>query len=297
MSDVTPPWPRIAGPLDAINDDFHAFYDDARSAAAEAPPVLILLGDALIVYLSGQRREIQVTPRLYHAIKSASHAPIALYAILYKSGDDALDAAAITRLRGLHAHTLASLAHLPRDVEHAEALADLRQLFADTLALIERTVAAARASRSALLAFARQCGPLLLRLMDHATGIQLQALHRGVEAALAPLSRAQQAALQVVVAGPHQARERSLAMQYFRKRLGEPSHTEERVAYAENAVDEQAALALVGTRRFDRAIAAAFFGDEHRLQRDLLGDAAAARLAGIEPGPAELPKKAAEPAP
>ena len=43
--------------------------------------------------------------------------------------------------------------------------------------------------------------------------------------------------------------------------------------------DEASALALIGTRRLDRTVARAFFGDARRLQRDLLGDAAHELLA------------------
>ncbi len=44
-------------------------------------------------------------------------------------------------------------------------------------------------------------------------------------------------------------------------------------------------MALVGKRRFDRAIATAFFGDATRLQRDVLGDAAASLLGDLRPEP------------
>jgi hypothetical protein len=60
--------------------------------------------------------------------------------------------------------------------------------------------------------------------------------------------------------------------------LREPEHSEERVAYAEGVSDEHEAFELVGTRRLDHAVAAAFFGDRKRLQRDLLGDSAAELL-------------------
>jgi hypothetical protein len=287
MPTATPPWPRIESPLDGVNDDFHGAYDTARAVAEEAVPVLIFIDDVLVVYRRGERSELPVTPRLYHAIKSASHAPIALYSALYLLGDRPLDPESVRRLGALREHTLASLRKLPSDVPHAEALAELRPLLESTLALIERTLAEGRTSRAAVDALARDSGPGLLRLIDQATGVQLDALHARVEEALAPMTATERSTLQVVVAGPHQARERSVAMQYFRKRLREPAHTEERVAYAENAADEKAALALVGTRRFDRALAAAFFGDERRLQRDLLGDAAAARLARLDLPPAD----------
>lgn len=280
------PWPRIESPLDEVNDAFHGSYDTARSAAEESAPVLILLADVLVIYRHGQRRELWVTPRLYHAIKAASHGPIALYSVLYLLGDRALDAATVRRLGSLREHTAASIHSLASDVPHAEAQAELQPLLMSTLLLIDKTLAEGRASRAGLAAFARSSGPVLLRLIDHATGVQLDALHARVEETLAEMTATEREGLQVVVAGPHQARERSVAMQYFRKRLREPAHGEERVAYAENVADEKAALALVGTRRFDRALAGAFFGDERRLQRDLLGDAAAARLSALQFPPA-----------
>lgn len=281
MSNEAPRWPRIESPLDNVNADFHESYDSARSAAEAAAPVLVFIDDALVVFLRGERRAIPVTPRLYHAIKSASHVPLALYSMLYLLGDRALDAATVRRLIALREHTEVSLAALASDITDAGVRADLQPLLASTLALIERTLADRRAFRSSITTFARRCGPALLRLIDRATGVQLDALHACVEEVLAAMTPAETSRLQVVVAGPHQARERSVAMQYFRKRLHEPARTEDRVAYAENAADEQAALMLVGTRRFDRALAGAFFGDERRMQRDLLGDAAAARLSAI----------------
>lgn len=287
MPAETPAWPRIESPLDDVNDDFHGAYDTARTVAEEAAPVLVFIDDLLVVYRRGEREEYVITPRLYHAIKSASHAPIALYSMLYLLGDRPLDPETARRLSALREHTLASLQSLAKDVPEGPALGDLRLILESTLALCEHTLSTGQASRSALSALARDSGPPLLRLIDHATGVQLGALHARVEEVLAKMTPAERGALQVVVAGPHQARERSVAMQYFRKRLREPAHGEERVAYAENAADEKAALALVGTRRFDRALAGAFFGDERRLQRDLLGDAAAARLSQLELPPSD----------
>ena len=281
MSNSAPPWPRIDSSLDDVNDDFHKAYDNARSAAEEEAPVLVFIDDALVVFRHGERRSIPVTPRLYHAIKSASHVPLALYSLLFPQGDGVLDSGSVRRLKALRKHTQVSLDALAKDITDAAVLAELRPLLESSLAFIDRTVADGRSSHRSLVAFAGSCGPALLRLIDQATGVQLDALHKCVEEVLGALTPAETDVLQVVVAGPHQARERSVAMQYFRKRLHEPDHAEERVAYAENAADEQAALTLVGTRRFDRAVAGAFFGDEKRLQRDLLGDAAKRRLSAI----------------
>jgi hypothetical protein len=123
-------------------------------------------------------------------------------------------------------------------------------------------------------AFARDVGPLLLRLTEHATRVQLAGLDACAKQALSDLTPEDRETLQVVVLGDHQARVRSLAMQYFQKVLGEQPGEDRRVAFGESIETEEEALVLIGKRRLDFAIAKAFFGDERRLQRDILGDAA-----------------------
>jgi hypothetical protein len=282
-----PPWPQVGGPLDEVNAAFHTAYDGAREEAEEDAALLVLLGDVLVVQRGEARHERPVTPPLYHALKSVSHAPAALFALLHPLGDGPLDSRTRERLAALGARTRAALGTLARDAAgDAEAQAAMRALLEATGAEVERTLGNGRASREALGAYARTTGPALLALVDHATRVQLAALHAAVEEALAPMTDAERGGLQVVVAGAHQARERSLGMLYFQKRLGEEAGREERVAYAENVTDADQAVALVGTRRLDRAIARAFFGDARRLQRDVLGDAAAAHLSRMSlPGP------------
>lgn len=254
--------PPIGGPLDDVNGAFHERYDDARTQAEVDAPVFVLCGDDLTVFHRGGERSVAVTPRVFHALKSIAHAPIAAFVAAGRASDG------LRRLDGVVARALATLA---ADVPDDAVAAVARDVLEATRAFVERPVDPE--------GFARGIGAKLLRLTDHATAVQLRALHDAVEAALAPLSPTERRALQVVVVGDHQARQRSLAMQYFRRRLREAPGAEERVAYAEGAQNAREALALVGTRRLDRAIARAFFGDEKRLQRDVLGDAAERRLA------------------
>ena len=122
--------------------------------------------------------------------------------------------------------------------------------------------------------FASDMGPRILRLTELATCDQIAGLHEAVEEAFSKLSPDDERELQVVVVGDHQARIRSLGMQYFQRRFGEKPGADERVTYGENISEEREALSLVGTRQLDKIIARAFFGDEKRLQRDVLGDAA-----------------------
>lgn len=270
--------PRVGGPLDGVNDGFHAAYDGAREEAKLDVPVFIVHGDVLFVVRRGERRELALTPRNFHVIKSAAHAPVAIFAALHRSGDHLVER--------LHASVVASLASLDAEPElDRETAQAIRDVLDTTLAFLTRVLGPRRPTDAELEAFARASGPRLLRLTTLATRVQLRALHEVVEKALAQLDAEERAGLQVVVTGDHQARVRSLGMQYFRKRFGEPDGAEDRVTYAEGVDDVDEALALVGTRRLDETIAKAFFGDPKRLQRDVLGDAVHALLVDTELAP------------
>ncbi len=276
-ADAPPPWPRTGTSLDDVNAAFHGAYDGARARAETDAPVFVLIDDGLVVFHRGEERRVSVTPRLFHLLKSAAHAPIAVYVALADGRAEA--AAPLEALRGSLGAALGAVA---AEIADASLAACARAALEASRALVTTAIERGGVDRAALDAFARATGPGLLRLTDAATGLQLEALHAAVEEALAALAPDELRALQVVVVGDHQARERSLAMQYFRKRLGEPAGAEERVAYAEGVTDVSAARALVGKRRLDRAIACAFFGDDKRLQRDVLGDAAKARLDAVD---------------
>ena len=264
--------------LDAANLIFHEAYGARRDDASAEVPVLVLLADQLVVQQGAERRSVPFSCPAFSSAKSAAHIAVALFATTCHGE---FDAAARARLDGL----------LGRAVEAEVALAQGARdaLTAEVLALLELCRAYGEEACTANTAeqrarFARLAGERILRLTELATREQVARLHEAVNAALAPLSRAEQAHLQVVVAGDHQARARSLGMQYFQRRLAEPAGSDERVTYGENISSADEAITLVGTRRLDQLIARAFFGDEKRLQRDVLGDAARACLERMDVG-------------
>ena len=282
---VRPPAPlptAVGGPLDGVNGHFHEAYDEARRGAQHDVPVLVVLADAIILFRDGARSEVTFTPRAFHVIKSIAHAPVAIFALLHGRDldprDGTLDGGAAGRLRALLGHLDRVEASLRGEALEPDVAQNLRDVHRASADFGMRVLDAGRASPEDLAAFAREIGPVLLRTTDDATRVQLDALHASVLRLIAPMSADERATFQVVVTGDHQARVRSLGMQYFEKLLDEPTGAERRVTYAEGISDEASAHALVGTRRLDRAIAAAFFGDDKRLQRDVLGDAVKARL-------------------
>jgi len=262
--------------LEAVNEQFHETYDGAKTEAEYESPVFVLLADTLVVCCRGVRTELRYTPDAFVLLKSISHAPVSLYAELQRGDPANVSPATRQRLEKLRELVLQTRKRLQEDAARVglteDASRDVRAILHSCETMLE--TAAGGTTRELLEQFAHDIGPVLQRLMHEATRLQLDSLHECVERALAPMSREDRASLQVVVTGDHQARARSLAMQYFKQRLREPEDSEERVAYAEGVTDEKEAFELVGTRRLDHAVAAAFFGDRKRLQRDLLGDSA-----------------------
>lgn len=234
--------------LDRVNDAFHGSYDDQR-AVAERDPILVVLADDLVLFRGDERTTFHVTTPEFTTAKAVAHAPVTLWLLLQRPDAEA-------RVEQLRAHIMQS----PPD-----------PILTETLRWIDRMP-------FELDELAAAFGPKLMESIARATKMQLEALHRTTEEALAMLSPEERRALHVAVTGDHQARIRSMPMQYFQKRFADP----DRVLYAEGVVEAEPAAALIGKQRLDRAMAKAFFGNPRRMQRDLLGDAAKAELANVE---------------
>jgi hypothetical protein len=265
------PRAKIGSPYDDIDDEFHDAYARARTEIEHDVPVFIVLADALVFLRAGQRQSWSITPATYQLIKMVSHAPLAIFSSLQPGSAAAQVEDKAGRRVSLRAWIDEARAKLSQHVGGlgTDVVDDLRAVLEASSKFLEQPSEVGDVD-----AFARALGPTLLRLIDAATQLQLDALHAHVEQSLRELSAACRARLEVIVTGNHQARERSLPMQYFLRRLHE-----DRVTYAEGVDNEQGALALVGIRRLDSALAAAFFDDPKRMQRDLLGDSAEQRLA------------------
>lgn len=261
---------------------FHSAYDALRQDAAHYAPTLVLFGGQFIFTDSGQRAEYPASAPASQLLKATAHAPLGMYTLLLPLVENSARAELPALLKIRLADSKATLERaeheLARDGRREglseQACAESMEVLRLTREFVEKTLALEHVEAERLAELARTIGPRLLRLTEYATELELSALHAAFEDALANMTPEQRASFEVVVAGVHQARDRSLALQYFQKRFGEAPGEERRIAYAESVSGPSEARELVGTRRLDRAIAGAFFGNPERLQRDVLGDAA-----------------------
>jgi hypothetical protein len=270
-------------PFADVNQRFHDAYDRAREDVVAARPLVIVLQDALILRRGDgrDRIEVVVTPPLFHVVKAVAHAPLAIFGLLHARApgpiDDHETRHALARLQQSFAKSATALT----DAGDGVAVR-LRAILARCQAFVQPLEAGGAHDPAQLVTFARALGPVLLEATHDATRLQLAAFSRVTQALLARLDTHERQTFEVVVAGVHQARARSLAMQFFGKLLHEPPDVERRLVYAENVTDEAQAVALMATRQLDRALAGAFFGHPERLQRDILGDAVQEQLATLK---------------
>lgn len=275
--------------FDSVNDGFHATYDALREAVAKEVTVLVVLAESVVLRRGGERASEPLLTRPFEIVRSTAHAPVVVYVSLHRAVDKELADSSLSVLGRLREHIRGAAEQLRSESDSLdpEAVTDLGIVLSTCDSFLTSVLDRKMVSRSILTDFARQLGPVLLRLADAATSLQLASLHRAVESLTARLRGDERASLRLVVTGDHQARDRNLAIQYFRDRAAAWDDADERILYAEGIEDEDGALALVATQILDAELAEGFFADRTRLQRDVLGDAAKRLLAAEHLPPLE----------
>ena len=269
------------GPTDALaalNDASRAAYHRAKEEAlAHADPVVLLEGDDLVLKVGADRTSVHVTPEVYDALKSVSHATLAVYSLVAVRGDGPLDEQSLKEIRQFRDLAAAAGKALAGHGLSEKQVETQKQILDGSVRFLDAVLDHRRATADDLAGYVRTMRPLLDADAADAARAEIDALHKQMTAWKAKLSDQDWNRLTVVVMGSQLPRKDNLAVQYFTRLLGEKGEGG-RVVYSEAIWDEGKALDLVTTRSVDAGIGAAFFGDPERMHRDLLGDAAKAYL-------------------
>lgn len=270
-------------PADAfrrLNDTAIAIYRDAKNRflAASGPVVIARLGSVVIRQNDRQTRVGQMPPG-YHLLKAIGHAPRSLWAAL-RPAIEGLDPHQSWRgkLTELRPEIATMLAALPESGLPPAAVARDGEVLRTCIAAIDRTLAEGLPSEAALRREMQALAPALLADADEAAQLQLDALDRDLRPWWNALDAAERERTFVIVLGGKTMRPGNVVYNYFVSLLGD-AEDGHRVVYAEGVFDEKGADAVLATLLTDRRLATDFFADERRMERDLLGDAAAAHLA------------------
>jgi hypothetical protein len=275
---VTRADPPSADPLLTINKQFRKTYSQVRAAKlARNGPVIVAEGEKLVLLRGKEREEVEIDLTKYHRFKAFAHVPLTVYLLLDTNETGMIAEEQLAELRRLRESIIAACGTLAERGFSAEQRECQRKLLADSLAVAEEALKQQRCTEKDRTAFARKMSPLVLANVADAARVQIDGYHAQVSAWRRKLSAEQWGKLLVVIMGSQMPRKDNLAVQYFARLLGEAGEGR-RIIYAEALFDEKRALNLLGTHLMDREIATAFFDDPVRMNRDLLGDAAAEYL-------------------
>jgi hypothetical protein len=281
--------PQDAGPgakgaqtgdvLTTLNNTSRGFFAQAKARALSTEgPVMILIGDDLVLRQGEKRRQARFIPDTYHALKAFAHIPMAIdVALAAHAEENPLEEDTVRELRDYRGmitaarSALASAALDGEQRERQEALVEASMKFLDSVIENRRCTAEGR------IAFARRMNPFIVANDSAAARAALDSLHRLVGAWKADLSPEEWRRLTVIVTGRPLPRKDNLAVQYFARLLGLPGEGP-RLIYAEGVVDEPRALDLLATHRVTTQIAVDFFNDRDAMARDLLGEGARSYL-------------------
>jgi hypothetical protein len=267
--------PQTADLLTTLNNASRMLYARAKAKAlAKEGPVMILVGDDLVLSNGGKRQQARVIPDTYHTLKAFAHIPMAIDVTLAAHADEnPLAGETLQELRDYRAlfpSAASTIAITGLDGEQRERQ---RMMVEACVKFLDEVIDGRRCTEADRIAFARRMNPMIMANVAAAARAALDQIHHQVCDWKARMSPEEWKRLTVIVTGRPLPRKDNLAVQYFARLLGLPGEGE-RLLYAESITDEPRALDLLATRRVDTRIAVDFFNNPERMARDLLADAA-----------------------
>jgi hypothetical protein len=261
--------------LDAASQ---AIYRDTKERAVTGGgPVILVVGDELVMVYGRSRTVARFTPAFYHDLKSISHVPSALYCLAAYRPSGVWDNAIMYELRQYRNRVAAARRLIGGRMLSDAQVGRQEAILSLSLEFIDGILAKGCADKQSVTAFADRVQPLRKGNTVEAIRAQLDTLHRQVGAWRATLTQKEWERLTVIMTAPQLPRKDNLAVDYFSRLLGE-AREGKRVVYAEALFVKAVALDLLATRQVGGRIGEVFFNDPNRMYADLLGDAAKAYL-------------------
>jgi putative intracellular protease/amidase len=282
---ATPAYEPGSGLLAALNERFHSDYEELvqltrLSLQHAGSPVLILIGNQLVLHRGGRREVATAIPPLYHQLKAVGHMVFGVYLSLRVRGRGGLSESALVQIEQQH-HLVNAVLRKLEGQGFPPALRDVqRRMLVAASAILSSVRQLRDVDFDALKRFAVEMGCEMRANNERAQHAELDAIHGAVTSWLDAMSQAEREGLYVVVCGSRQARYEEIAMTYFRALLGEVAAEgasgARRLVYVEARFEEAHALDEIARHIIDQDAGDAFFDDRFRMQRDLLGAGAAA---------------------
>ncbi len=288
---AVPDFAPKSGPLGEVNQDFHNTYNalvvDTQQDLGTEIPVIIAAGDGIKLLNNGTEHHETFIPGNYHKVKALSHIAFGLQLALMANGDGPLTDTTTGRLRRKLTMIETAEDDLPNEDLPTEIQIAPGEVLKRCRVTTEQTLSAGKVDEQAVTAFAHDVAPWLMKNAAYVSRLQLDSLHQVVSSWREQLGESKWQSVYVIVCGTHQPRYREASKQYSQRILhqveSEDADGEDRVLYAEGVFDTHGAKDLLARQIIDQRASTMFFGDRHRLQEDLLADAATAYLKELLP--------------
>ena len=284
-------------PLEKLKDEFHADYDAAIAHHSEVlqsrSPLIVNDLLNMTLYLSGRPPEkFPMRKATYFLMADSAHPPLALYSILTLTDFSPLGATGRSRLEALRAAITDGRARMAVEVQDPKTKARLEHILTATDAYAARLLGGEPPSREKFSTFASEVRDDLRQNLYVGAREHLRQFNDQIHKWRTENPNQNWSDLRVAVIGLHQPRQDYALSLFFRWLLREDAE-EYRVVYAElpkapfgtqkgevnlNKEAHSYSLELLSKVDFDREASRLFFGDEHFLQHDVMGPAAASIL-------------------
>ncbi len=266
---------QTADPLLDLNNTSRMFYALAKQQSlAKTGPVLIVVGDDLVLRKGEKRTQARVIPEIYHTLKAFDHIPLALdVALAAHASETPLGEDFLNELREYRGLFPAAGERIDKAGLDAEQRARQKAIIAACAQFVDTVLDKRQCSPAERIAFTRKMTPLLMANASAAARAALDSLHQQVCEWKRQLTPREWNELTVLIIGRQLPRQDNLAVQYFARLLGQPGESK-RLIYAEGLGDEPRALDLLATHLVDTQVGIDFFNDPNRMARDLLSDGA-----------------------
>jgi hypothetical protein len=266
---------QTADPLLDLNNASRVFYTLAKQQTlARSGPVMIVVGDDLVLTSGEKRTQVRIVPEVFHTLKTFDHIALALdVALTAHSGENPLGQDFLSELRDYRGLFSAAGERIDKVELDAEQRARQKTILAECGRFLDSVLDKRQCPPHERIAFARKLNPLLMANASAAARAALDSLHRQVCEWKRQLTPVEWDALTVIVVGRQLPRKDNMAVQYFARLLGQAGEGK-RIIYAEGLGDEPRALDLLATRLVDTQVGVDFFNDPNRMARDLLSDSA-----------------------
>ncbi|MGZ3382688.1 MAG: hypothetical protein ACXVBB_20830, partial [Isosphaeraceae bacterium] len=173
---------QTADPLLNLNNASRMFYTLAKQQTlAKSGPVMIVVGDDLVLRKGEKRTQAKVIPEIYHTLKTFDHIPLALdVALTAHAGETPLGEDFLNELRDYRGLFPAAGERIDRVGLDAEQRARQKTIIAACAQFVDSVLDKRQCLPAERMAFTRKMTPLLMANASAAAVAALDSLHHQV---------------------------------------------------------------------------------------------------------------------